>query len=606
MKKEKRDTCEFTIRPKEYTLVDFIAIPFKNAPLYTSIVTVNRLLSALLPSIQVLVTAKFVDTAVGIFNGSQSKNQIFIPLFLIMGMIAYQYLNGSLLNIVNLKLSMRLSELFRVAVVEKRSKLSYEHIENNDTWDLINRTCKEPVERITGGFDKLLGAADLVIRVISLLVIVMTQVRWAGLMIIGVSLPLFWISIKGGKDNYEANKEAQKHQRKAGYLGSILSGRDNVEERTMFSYTDSINEKWYEKYETARKINKKAQLRNFIRMKSASMVTIFVSLFIVGILIPALGNGKISIGMFMGLVTATFNLVQLMSWQLSWITSELANGREYLKDLSLFSKLSQQKNATDLPSNMKEFSLNHIEFKNVSFKYPDTERYILKDCSFILKPKEHYAFVGINGAGKTTITKLLTGMYDNFEGEILINSKSIREYKLSELKGLFSVVYQDFAKYYIQLKDNIKLGNVLEDNEAKMLDTIKTIELTDTVEKLENGASTYLGKIKENGVDLSGGQWQRLAIARALYSNAKMYILDEPTAALDPVAESRIYEMFGQMSMGKSTLFITHRLGAAKLADKILVIDKGKVAEEGNHKILIRHGGIYAKMFDSQKGWYEE
>lgn len=594
------------LKQKKYTTFDFLSIPIKNAPTFCILIIINKIINAFLPSLQVLVTAQFVDTAINIFNKSQNKNDIFLPLFLIMAIIAYQYLSGTLINIVSLKMSMQLNEIFRAAVVRKRSKLEYRHVENNETWDLINRTCKEPIEKITGGFNNLMSALDLVIRVISLLFIVMTQVWWAGLLIIIITVPLFFVSLKAGKTNYEANKEANKYHRRAQYLSKVLTDRENVEERTMFNYTDDINKKWYEKYETARKISLKTELKNFIKMKSSGLITIFISLSIIAVLIPALSTGNISIGMFMGLVTATLDLVLVMSWQLLWITSELANGREYLKDITKFCKLSEQNNSIDLPADMSSINFNNIEFKNVSFKYPDTDRYILKNCSFTLNSKLHYAFVGINGAGKTTITKLLTGMYDNFDGEILINGNSIREYKLSELKGLFSVVYQDFAKYYIPLKDNIKLGNVLdEDNSEKIKDVINTIELSDVVKKLPDGLDTYLGKIKENGVDISGGEWQRLAIARTLYSNAKMFILDEPTAALDPIAESRIYEMFGKISQGKSTIFITHRLGAAKLADEILVIDDGNITEKGNHQALMKKGGIYQKMFDSQKGWYE-
>ena len=216
-----------------------------------------------------------------------------------------------------------------------------------------------------------------------------------------------------------------------------------------------------------------------------------------------------------------------------------------------------------------------------------------------------FGFLGPNGAGKTTITKLLTGMYDNFEGEIKINNKSIREYKQAELKAIFSVVYQDFAKYYISLKDNILLGDVNHTDEDKLSDVVSLLELEKTIAKLPQGMDTYLGKIKEGGMDLSGGEWQRVAIARALYHPAKIRILDEPTAALDPVAESNIYEMFGKISQGKSTIFITHRLGAAKLADKIIVIHDGAVAEQGSHEKLMTLGGIYAEMFESQRSWYQ-
>ena len=213
--------------------------------------------------------------------------------------------------------------------------------------------------------------------------------------------------------------------------------------------------------------------------------------------------------------------------------------------------------------------------------------------------------MGVNGAGKTTLTKLLTGLYDNYEGEILLDGRELRTFRQADLKALFSVVYQDFARYQISLDDNIALGNVLRKDPAKIKEAAEAMGLGQTIAELPRGMETPLGKIKEQGVDLSGGQWQRLAIARALYNPAAVQILDEPTAALDPVAESGIYEMFGKISAGKSTIFITHRLGAARLADEIIVVDGGKVAEKGNHEELLSQKGIYASMYEAQRSWYQ-
>lgn len=593
------------IRAKDYKLYDLLIIPIKNSPFWSIITIAVRIFNALLPSLQIYVTAKFIDTAVAIFEGKAERGQIMLPLFLTMGIISYQNIIRLLMDLIDLRINIKMTENFRQAIVEKRARLEYKHIENNDSWDLISRTCKDPVGRIRGGMGDLLGAVDLIIRVVSILMVLMTQVWWAGLLIILICVPLFYIAAKAGKTTYEANKEAEKHHRRGWYLSYILTGRELVEERTLFSFSEHVNEIWHEKYETARKISQRAELKRFIKMKGSSLITVFINLAIIGVLIPAVGSGEITIGMFMGLVTASLNLVQMMSWQLTWITSQMANIREYLKDLSEFSKLSEQDSAVDLPSDMSGFEFESIEFKNVSFKYPGTERYILKNCSFKLRSKMHYAFVGVNGAGKTTITKLLTGMYDNYEGEIYINGKNLRDYSLPELKGIFSVVYQDFARYSIPLKDNIKLGNVLTDDDERLKESINNISLDEAVGKLPDGVNTWLGKIKEEGVDLSGGEWQKVAIARNLYSGRPVSILDEPTAALDPVAESNIYEMFGRISAAKSTIFITHRLGAARLADEILVIDDGRVAEQGNHSFLVELDGIYAKMYESQKGWYE-
>ena len=217
---------------------------------------------------------------------------------------------------------------------------------------------------------------------------------------------------------------------------------------------------------------------------------------------------------------------------------------------------------------------------------------------------KHYAFVGVNGAGKTTITKLLTGMYDDFEGKILIDGKSIREFTTSELKGLFSVVYQDFAKYYISLKENIGLGNVHGVSDEEITEALESIGLAELVEELPNGLDTPLGKIKEGSVDISGGQWQRIAIARTIANKAPVHILDEPTAALDPIAESNIYSIFSKISRGKWTIFITHRLSAARLADEIFVIADGRVCEKGSHSELMEKQGVYAEMFEAQRSWY--
>ena len=596
-------TNQFTDNRK-YGFVDFLRIPWQICPLYTVVKIVNQIVVALLPSLQLLVTAKFIDTALKIFNGSAPRGSIYSPLVYLMLIVAYNGLNWQLMSYINLKFEMTMTRVYRSAIAEKRAKLEYRHIENNDTWDLINRTCSDPVGKISGGFNNLLSAVYIILRVLSLLVILMAQVWWAGLTIVAISIPLFSLAIKGGKETYKANQEAQKYSRRADYLRGVLQSRENVEERTMFGYTDDVNKKWHEKYETSRKINLRVRLKYFIRMKGSSLITVLLSLLIIGVLLIPLSKGTITIGMFMGLVTTTLGLIQMMSWNLSYTMSELANNREYLKDLTTFCALSETEGALDLPSK-SSLTFESIEFKNVSFKYPDTDKYILKDFNLRLEKNLHYAFVGVNGAGKTTITKLLTGMYTNYEGEILINSKSLREYTQAELKGFFAVVYQDFAKYYISLKDNIALGNVLNTDEKAIGEVASIIGLDDVITNLKDGLDTPLGKIKEDGTDLSGGEWQKVAIARTLYNPAEIRILDEPTAALDPVAESNVYEMFGRISAGKSTIFITHRLGAARLADEIIVIDDGKVAEKGSHEKLLSQNGIYAEMFEAQRSWYQ-
>jgi len=277
-----------------------------------------------------------------------------------------------------------------------------------------------------------------------------------------------------------------------------------------------------------------------------------------------------------------------------------------MKDFTLLANLDEENDALLPPETDLEFFC--LEFKNVSFKYPGTDTYILKNLNLHIKNGIHYAFVGKNGSGKTTIIKLITGLYSNYKGEILLNGKDLQLYSRAVLKGMFSGVYQDFARYAISAEDNITLGdinNILSPlTITKAKEAAASFDILDEILALPQGFKTPLGKIEEGGVDISGGQWQRIAMARSLVSPAPFRILDEPTAALDPISESRMYENFEKMNEGKTTVFISHRLGSTKIADKIFVIDQGAIAEEGNHDELMAKNGLYAGMYESQRSWY--
>lgn len=600
---------------KKYTILDYLRIPMAACPGCTLIIGINRIISAFIPSIVVLVTAMFIDTAVGVFNGVNDFEDIYVPIILYVIVTIFTNLNYTLIyGFINIRYDMAIYHHVRAALAEKRGRLEYKHIEDNETWNLISRTCDNALVGIAIGMNNVFDILELFISVLSILAILMSQVWWAALAILAVAVPLIFIAIRGGKEVYDAGREVQKHVRLSNYYHDVLTKRDYIEERSLFGYSPHINDRWYEKYEAARKKILKADIRNQIKMRISSVATLVVAIVIIAILLIPTLKGKITLGIFIALVNATFEIVQMMSWRLSYVARTFAEKQEYLKDLTKFMALSEEEGAMEEPEVSKDFSFESIEFRDVSFRYPGTEKYILKNFTMKLFKNKHYAFVGVNGAGKTTITKLLTGMYRNYEGDIFINNKNLREYRLPELKAIFSVVYQDFAKYQVKAEDNIIMGDIRELNKklaGQSYDTkrreliLREIDLEKVMDKLPEGMDTYLGKIKEEGVDLSGGEWQRVAVARSLYSSATVRILDEPTAALDPVAESNVYKMFGRISKGKTTIFITHRLGAARLADEIVVVDGGKVAEMGNHQELMAQNGIYAEMFESQKSWYE-
>jgi len=247
-----------------------------------------------------------------------------------------------------------------------------------------------------------------------------------------------------------------------------------------------------------------------------------------------------------------------------------------------------------------------IEFRNVSFRYPKTERDILKNFSLIIKPGEKIALVGENGAGKTTIIKLLLRFYDATNGEILIDGVNIKELSLEQWHKHIGALFQDFIKYQFTFRENVSFGNLEEKNKEELLkDAISKSGAADYLKNLPDGLDQVLGKMFDRGIDLSGGQWQKLALARAFFRNAPLLILDEPTSAIDAKAEYEIFENVQKLQKDKTVIIISHRFSTVRNADRILVLDGGKIIEEGSHEKLMKENGLYAELFNLQAKGYK-
>ena len=245
-----------------------------------------------------------------------------------------------------------------------------------------------------------------------------------------------------------------------------------------------------------------------------------------------------------------------------------------------------------------------IVFDNVSFTYPNTQREILRNVSFEVKSGEKAAIVGVNGAGKSTIIKLLCGLYKPDNGHIYIGGKDINTLSQDDIRQAVSVVFQDYGCYQMTLRENIAFGDLSAIHDDKKLS--EALKRAGADEILEKGLDIPLGRLYEGGIDVSKGQWQRIAVARAFLSRSNFVILDEPTASLDPIAESRMYGAFLDILNERGTIIISHRLASAKMADKIIVIEGGEVSAVGNHAELMKEGGLYAVMFGEQSSWYQE
>lgn len=593
------------LEKKKYRIIDVIKLLFKIAPVEVVILLLYTLLNALIPAYQTLTLGSFIDTATKIFEHKIAYESIFLPAALLFFSIVFINLMPPIMNLIDVRFGNKLEIYLKEQLITKRVNLAYEHIENSTTQDLLNRVYDGAVQHFDRTLKSAFGMVGIVFNTVSLLLIIMRYNYLIGIFIVLISIPLFYKSMKLGRTVYGMNAEAKKFQRKYDYLAKVMTDRAFSYERETFHFTPKLTEQYCSMYDEAYKIERKALIKTFFNLKLGSIVTLFLALTMIALLLTSIYHRGISIGIFIGLTNAILNLVQTMSWDLSNVMLDLAEVKEYLADFSQFASLSEKSEAISLPTKINDFQFRSLEFKDVSFRYPGTEHYVLRNCSFKLRHDLNYGFVGKNGAGKTTIIKLITGMYEDYEGRILINDIDLKEYSFSELKAIISVVFQDFAHYADTIRENIVVGDPLQKNPEKLAKVLKKVGLDSFCEALPEGVDTYIGKVRSASTDLSGGQWQRVAVARLLYADAPINLLDEPTAALDPYEESRIYHLFKKVNADHFTLYITHRLGVVKTLDHILVLADGKVEEEGSHDELMAAGGVYREMYDSQKHWYE-
>jgi ATP-binding cassette subfamily B protein/ATP-binding cassette subfamily C protein len=324
---------------------------------------------------------------------------------------------------------------------------------------------------------------------------------------------------------------------------------------------------------------------------------------IYGVLVMKLFKGEVSVGDFSMYLAASIALSTSLRMIINDITT-IYNDSMYVSDYYAYMEKEDPLNDNGLKA-IKDDTLE-IEFKNVSFKYPKTEKYIYKNLNFKINKGEKIAIVGVNGAGKTTLVKLITRLFDVEEGEILVNNINIKEFNLQEYFKMFSIVFQDVNIFAYTIRENIAISND-KSNDEKIWDCLKRVGLENKIRSLERGLDTMMLKvIDDNGIELSGGESQKLAIARALYKDANMVILDEPTAALDALAEASIYQSFNDLVQDKTAIYISHRLASTKFCDRIILFGNEGILEQGSHDELMALKGEYYNMFVTQGKYYQE
>lgn len=413
-----------------------------------------------------------------------------------------------------------------------------------------------------------------------------------------------WLQIESGRVSA---------RRMAGYLSNLLKSRDAVKEIRLFNLDGPFLERfrrfWQQYFSAERRVRLSKERANAALGLASSAGTAGIwayaviqavwkriTLGDVALIFQAAEHGRNGLSSFFRTAGSLYEETLFAEHLLSFLDlpPDSVEG-------ALSRKGPSQAPAVLVPKPIQE----GIEFRSVSFHYPRSDRLILKNLSFVLRPEETVAVVGENGAGKTTLVKLITRLYDPTEGVIFLDGRDLREYDLDDLRRQIGVIFQDFVRYDLSARENVGFGQVeFVDDLERVARAAEQGGARPVIDRLPRGFDTILGRTFDEGVDLSGGEWQKLALSRAFMREAQVLILDEPTAALDAFSEYEMYKRFADLTAGKMTIFISHRFSTVRVAQHILVLQEGRLIEEGIHDELMGLDGQYAKMFNTQAERY--
>lgn len=490
-----------------------------------------------------------------------------------------------------------------IQVMEHASQLDLQAYENPVFYDRLERARVQATDRL-GMIQSIGRLFQQAVTTISLSIAILVFSPWLLLILIACLLPAFLGESHYAFLSYAKNFRQTPAKRQLDYLRQVGGSKEAAKELKLFGLSRFLSDRFTN-------ISNRILDENLALLRRRLVgVTLLSTLSTTGYygayvwVIWETVNHTFSIAKFSFLVQTILNVQSNIS-QLFSTLSSIADQALFLTDLLAFFEMKptvqSKPNALPAPRPIRQ----GFEFRNVSFRYPGTERLILDGLNFRLSPGERIALIGQNGQGKTTIVKLITRLYDPTEGQVLLDGVDLREYDIEDLCGEVGVIFQDFMRYEMTARENIAVGRIEFLPELHKIREAAEKSLADgVIEKLAGGYEQMLGRRFEGGVDLSGGEWQKLALARAYLREAQVLILDEPTAALDARAEYEVFERFNELTTGKMALFISHRFSTVRMAERIIVLENGSIAEEGSHDRLMARGGTYAGMFELQASSY--
>ncbi|MBW9173853.1 ABC transporter ATP-binding protein [Clostridium estertheticum] len=479
-----------------------------------------------------------------------------------------------------------------VKVMNKCSKLSLKDFENSEIYDKLQRVQEQVAFKPYQVFQSIIQLITAIVTLVSAITILINWKPWVliVLLIVPAIFSLYFIKISQREFNVEYGRS--KERRKSWYLSYILTKDSTFKEIKLYNLSTYILNKFKDINKTFIKQDIKLFKRRSIFTLSFGFIEQICTSSILLIIIYSALLNKMLIGNVVGFIKA-ISLTESNTKSIINTMYSLYKNNLYINQLFEFLALPEEQSNNTLIGNNIDF-IENIKIKNLTFKYPTASKEVLKNINLDIKKGERIAIVGQNGSGKSTLVKLLLKLYNTDNDSIFYNNKSINHYNTEQMQSCIGVLFQDFIKYELTLKENVGFGNIEKINEKH--------EMRGALEKAQvnfiDDLDAQLGLWFDDGIQFSGGQWQKIALARAFFRNASLYVLDEPSSALDPIAEKQIIDMFIEMTKDKIGIFISHRLSTAMLADKIVVMDKGRISGVGTHDVLLKTNAIYKEMYE--------
>jgi ATP-binding cassette subfamily B protein len=564
---------------------------------WTIILLIFQLIQAILPVLSLYMIKLIVDS---VTNSSKTNFSEVVNYILLFGGIQLlQVILQNYRQLISETQQQLVSDYMSEVIIDKAVDIDISYYENPAYHNTFHQAQKQALYRPVQILNNLTEFFSSIFLLISLAGLLFFLHWGVALVLICFALPIAGVKWYYSRKLYEWERNRTELERKASYLNHVLTSDTYAKEVRIFNLGEILKKQFTEVRKAL--FGEKFKINNQLAKAGvlAKSTEIIAMVLTYGYIAWSTFNGNSTIGDLVMYFQA-FQKGQSAIQQLLQSVVGLYSNRLFLSHLFELLEVESLVKQPEEPTVLQNLE-NSIRLENVGFKYPNTEKKVLKNINLELKKGQIIAFVGENGSGKTTLIKLLCKLYNPNEGKILWDKIDFKNTSLSDLRQRISVIYQDFAKYHFSIGENIQIGDLASPlSEPARQSAAEKSGAINFINKFPKGYDQILGGMFKEGSELSGGQWQKIALARAFYKDAEIIILDEPSSSIDPLAEAEIFERFKTLAKDKILILVTHRLYNLKIADKIVVLNNGEIVEEGTHVDLVKKKGLYLEMFEKQ------